>query len=133
MDFSTSALVAPKPFTVDGAVLAPELGKDHRYVYVTNKPVKGYIQVMAPAGGEIYVVPEGDTDCFDVTPSDPARITPTLDNGRIEITVAKHPGLPADYTRGKSITLSFKAFTPGGDRPIPGDSELIDLIYHFVL
>ena len=34
---------------------------------------------------------------------------------------------------GKTITLSFKAYTPDGDREISGASECIDQVYHFYL
>ena len=48
------------------------------------------------------------------------------------ITIDRNQDYSGDPS-GKTITLSFKAYTPDGDREISGASECIDQVYHFYL
>ena len=83
----------------------------------------------------------GESDAFDVWFTDePTRktrettIDPYKNSGRIDISI-DHT-LDESYSgtgSGQSITLSFKAFTPDGDREIDGASDCIDQVYHFIL
>ena len=57
---------------------------------------------------------------------------PSKNGGRIDITIDRNKDYTGDPS-GKTITLSFKAFTPDGDREIAGATECIDQVYHFYL
>lgn len=134
--FNTSSLQVTQPFTVDPAPNVKRVGEtDHYNVYLeTNKPVKGYIYVTTPQGGWLEIIPvgnAGDIGAFSVTP-DEALIDPTNHGGRIDITIARNWDYPGDAS-GKTITLSFEAYTPDRERKISGESECINQIYHFYL
>ena len=134
--FNTSSLQVTQPFTVDPAPNVKRVGEtDHYKVYLeTNKPVKGYIYVTTPQGGWLEIIPvgnAGDIGAFSVTPNE-ALIDPTNHGGRIDITIARNWDYPGDAS-GKTITLSFEAYTPDRERKISGESECINQIYHFYL
>ena len=98
--------------------------------------------MATPRGGKLQVVPvgtDGSENAFDVSFGDDASrriqeatIDPTNRNGRIDISIDRNPDYAGTWT-GKSITLTFFAFTPDGEREIDGASDCIDQIYHFVL
>lgn len=134
--FDTSTLQVTQPFTVDPAPNVKRIGEtDHYNVFLdSNKPVKGYIYVTTPQGGYLEVIPVGnaaDIAAFSVTPSE-ALIDPTSHGGRIDITIARNWEYTGDAA-GKTITLSFEAYTPDRERKISGESECINQIYHFYL
>ena len=137
IEFSTSSLQVTQKFTVDenSARIVSTGVKDHYNVFLdANKAAKGYIYVTTPQGGKLEIIKEGpaaDLDAFLVTPQE-ATINPSLNSGRIDITIDRNPDYTGDPT-GKTITLSFKAFTPDGDREISGTSECVDQVYHFYL
>lgn len=134
--FDTSSLQVTQPFTVDPAPNVVRIGEtDHYNVYLeANKAVKGYIYVTTPQGGRLEIIPTGnasDIEAFSVTP-DEALIDPTSHGGRIDITIDRNHNYTGE-TKGKTITLTFEAFTPDGERKISGASECINQIYHFYL
>ena len=133
IDFSTSSLMVTGKFSVDTPTPISTGVKDHYNVYVESyRPARGKLFVTAPQGGRLHVIPVGlDASAFVVTPSEIA-IDPTKNSGRIDITVGKNYDYPGDPT-GKTITLSFEAYTPDGEREISGASECVDQVYHFIL
>ncbi|MBQ9702909.1 MAG: hypothetical protein IJV63_07985 [Bacteroidales bacterium] len=138
IEFSTSSLQVTQKFTVaDGsATIVPVTGqKDHFNVFLdANKPARGYLYITTPQGGKLEIIPEGsvaDLEAFDVSPGQ-ATIDPSFNSGRIDITIDRNRSYTGDPS-GKTITLSFKAYTPDGDREIAGASECVDQIYHFYL
>ena len=138
IEFSTSSLQVTQKFTVaDGsATIVPVAGqKDHFNVFLdANKPARGYLYITTPQGGKLEIIPEGsvaDLEAFDVSPEQ-ATINPSVNSGRIDITIDRNRSCTGDPS-GKTITLSFKAYTPDGDREIAGSSECVDQIYHFYL
>lgn len=138
IEFSTSALQVTQKFTVDkgSASVVPILGqKDHYNVFLdTEKPARGYLYVTTPQNGRLAIIPEGSVSslaAFDVQPKE-APINPTFNGGRIDITIDRVRPYTGDPT-GKTITLTFKAYTPDGEREISGSSECIDQVYHFYL
>lgn len=137
IEFSTASLQVTQKFIVEenSATIVPAGKKDHYNVYLdANRPARGYLYVTTPQGGRLEIIKEGavtDVEAFTVTPSE-ALINPSRNGGRIDITIDRNK----DYTgapSGKTITLSFKAFTPDGEREIDGASECIDQVYHFYL
>ena len=109
--------------------------KDHYNVFLdANRAARGYLYVTTPQGGRLEIIKEGDVsdvEAFTVTPSE-VSINPSINGGRIDIAIGRN----LDYTgnqSGKTITLTFKAYTPDGDREISGASECIDQVYHFYL
>lgn len=137
IEFSTSTLQVTQKFTVDNksADIKPSGIKDHYNVFLDyNKAAKGYLYVTTPQGGRLEIIPEGttaDLEAFLVTPSE-ATIDPSHNSGRIDIAIERNPDYQGDPT-GRTITLTFKAFTPDGDREIWGATECVDQIYHFYL
>lgn len=137
IEFSTASLQVTRKFTVDegsATVVATDV-KDHYNVFLdANKAAKGYLYVTTPQGGRLEVIPQGSTadlEAFSVTPAE-ATIDPSLNAGRIDISIDRNRSYTGDPS-GKTITLSFKAYTPDGDREISGASECIDQVYHFYL
>ena len=119
--------------------------KDHyRVTLKRNQPANAYLFVATPQGGRLQVDVEGENgseNAFDVWFKDePTRksrettIDPGKQHGRIDIMIdrTQDEHYSGSYS-GKTITLSFKAFTPDGDREIAGASECIDQVYHFIL
>ena len=138
IEFSTSSLQVTQKFTVDdgSATIVPVTSpKDHFNVFLdSNKPARGYLYITTPQGGKLEILKEGpaaDLDAFLVTPQE-ATINPSLNGGRIDISIDRNPDYVGDPS-GKTITLSFKAYTPDGDREIDGATECVDQIYHFYL
>ena len=119
----------------NSATIVPAGPKDHYNVFLdANRPAHGYLYVTTPQGGRLEVIKEGavsDVEAFTVTPSE-ALINPSKNGGRIDITIDRNKDYTGDPS-GKTITLSFKAFTPDGDREIAGASECVDQVYHFYL
>lgn len=142
IEFSTSSLQVTQKFTVDenSATVVKTDVKDHYNVFLdANRAAHGYLYVTTPQGGKLEIIKEGavsDLEAFSVTVSGTssaeATINPSLNGGRIDITIDRNREYVGDPT-GKTITLSFKAFTPDGDREISGASECIDQVYHFYL
>lgn len=138
IEFSTAALQVTQKFTVDksSASIVPVQGqKDHYNVFLDlEKPARGYLYVTTPQNGKLAIIPEGSVSslaAFDVNPKE-APINPSLNGGRIDITIDRVRPYTGDPT-GKTITLTFKAYTPDGEREISGSSECIDQVYHFYL
>ena len=137
IEFSTASLQVTQKFIVEeNSATVVETGvKDHYNVFLdANRPAKGYLYVTTPQGGKLEVIKDGavtDVEAFTVTPSE-ALINPSKNGGRIDITIDRNRNYSGDPS-GKTITLSFKAFTPDGDREISGASECVDQIYHFYL
>ncbi|MBQ4389427.1 MAG: hypothetical protein II824_05595 [Bacteroidales bacterium] len=142
IEFSTASLQVTQKFTVDenSATVVKTDVKDHYNVFLdANRAAHGYLYVTTPQGGKLEIIKEGavsDLEAFSVTVSGSssaeATINPSLNGGRIDITIDRNRSYTGD-TSGKTITLSFKAFTPDGDREISGASECIDQVYHFYL
>ena len=100
----------------------------------SNSAAQGYIYITTPQGGKLEIIPEGtkaDIDAFSVSPTQ-ATIDPSTNSGRIDIKIDRDTTYVGDPS-GRNITLSFKAYTPDGDREISGASECVDQIYHFYL
>ena len=137
IEFSTASLQVTQKFIVEenSATIVPAGPKDHFNVFLdANRPAHGYLYVTTPQGGRLEVIKEGavsDVEAFTVTPSE-ALINPSKNGGRIDITIDRNKDYTGDPS-GKTITLSFKAFTPDGDREIAGASECVDQVYHFYL
>lgn len=137
IEFSTASLQVSQKFTVEdnSATIVPTGVKDHYNVFLDpQKAAKGHLYVITPQGGKLEIIKEGaasDLDAFTVTPQE-ATINPSLNGGRIDITIDRNRSYEGN-TSGKTITLTFKAYTPDGDREISGASECIDQIYHFYL
>lgn len=149
IDFSTSSLMVTRKLSVlQQSVLKIEEvpgKKDHYNVTLKpNSAASAYLYVATPQGGRLQMIVTGDSgesDAFDVWFTDePTRktrettIDPYRNSGRIDISI-DHT-LDESYSgtgSGQSITLSFKAFTPDGDREIDGASDCIDQVYHFIL
>ena len=137
VQFNTSSLQVTQKFTVDpnSAQVVPAGTKDHFNVFLdANKAARGYLFVTTPQGGKLEVIPEGsaaDLEAFTVTPVE-ATIDPYHESGRIDIAIDRNRNYTGD-TKNRTITLSFKAYTPDGEREISGSSECIDQVYHFYL
>ncbi len=137
IEFSTATLQVTQKFIVEenSATIVAAGPKDHFNVFLeANKPAKGYLYVTTPQGGKLEIIKEGavsDVEAFTVTPGE-ATINPSKNSGRIDITIDRNQDYTGDPS-GKTITLSFKAYTPDGDREIAGASECIDQVYHFYL
>lgn len=147
IEFSTASLMVTWKLSVlqqSVAGIDPIPGqKDHYTVTLKrNQAASAYLYVATPRGGKLQVVPvgvDGSENAFDVSFGDDASrriqeatIDPTNKNGRIDISIDRNPDYAGTWT-GKSITLTFFAFTPDGEREIDGASDCIDQIYHFVL
>lgn len=137
IEFSTASLQVTQKFTVEdgSATIVTTDVKDHYNVFLDpQKAARGYLYVITPQGGKLEIIKEGaasDLDAFTVTPQE-ATINPSLNGGRIDITIDRNRAYEGS-TSGKTITLTFKAYTPDGDREISGASECVDQIYHFYL
>lgn len=137
IEFSTSSLQVTQKFIVEenSATIVPAGPKDHYNVFLaSNRAAKGYLYVTTPQGGKLEIIKEGaigDVEAFTVTPSE-ATINPSKNGGRIDIIIDRNTDYSGDPS-GKTITLSFKAYTPDGDREIAGASECVDQVYHFYL
>ena len=138
IEFSTASLQVTQKFIVEEnsvSSIVPAGTKDHYNVFLdANRAAKGHLYVTTPQGGRLEISMEGsisDKEAFIVTPSE-APINPSKNGGRIDITIDRNTDYSGDPT-GKTITLSFKAFTPDGDREIAGSSECVDQVYHFFL
>ena len=139
INFSTDALMVTQKLTVvpESAYIEqikdPDTGepvKDQFNVYLkTNQPAQAYLYVATPENGWLIIEKDGDRNYFTVSPEE-VRIDPGTRAGRIDISIAS-AGLT--NSSGKSIVLSFRAFTPDKEREIPGASECIDQVYHFIL
>ena len=137
IEFSTASLQVTQKFIVDenSATIVPAGPKDHYNVFLeANRPATGYLYVTTPQGGKLEIIKDGavtDVEAFTVTPGE-ATINPSKNGGRIDIIIDRNRNYSGDPT-GKTITLTFKAYTPDGDREISGASECIDQVYHFYL
>jgi hypothetical protein len=137
IEFSTSSLQVTQKFIVEenSATIVPAGPKDHYNVFLaSNRPARGYLYVTTPQGGKLEIIKEGaisDVEAFSVTPGE-ATINPSKNGGRIDIIIDRNSDYSGDPS-GKTITLTFKAYTPDGDREIAGASECVDQIYHFYL
>lgn len=137
IEFSTASLQVTQKFIVEenSATIVPAGPKDHYNVFLdANRAAHGYLYVTTPQGGKLEIIKEGavsDVEAYTVTP-DEATINPSRNGGRIDITIDRNQDYSGDPS-GKTITLSFKAYTPDGDREISGASECIDQVYHFYL
>lgn len=135
INFSEEALMVTQKLSVvqeSVASIDPMEGQKNHFI-VTLKPGKiarAYLYVSTPENGWLLVEPVGDRAYFEVNPQDEVQIRPSVNMGRIDITIqqAKY-----EESSGKSITLSFKAFTPDKDRTIAGGEECVDQVYHFTL
>ena len=135
IEFSTSSLQVTQKFTVEdnSATIVPLGGNEYNVFLDTQRAAKGFLYVTTPQGGTLQIIPEGsaaDLAAFSVTPAE-AHIDPSYQGGRIDISIDRNRSYTGD-TRDRTITLSFKAYTPD-DREIAGASECIDQIYHFYL
>ena len=91
-------------------------------------PAKGYITILAPAGGFLQVKPEGDTSAFNVIVENDGLINPKNNGGRLGITIT-----PADVEadlRGTAISLQFSVKM--GDREIEAQTDAQNDVYRFV-
>lgn len=137
IEFSTASLQVTQKFIVEenSATIVSAGVKDHYNVFLdANRPAHGYLYVTTPQGGKLEIIKEGavtDVEAYTVTPGE-ATINPSKNGGRIDITIDRNRDYTGDPT-GKTITLTFKAYTPDGDREISGASECIDQVYHFYL
>ncbi len=137
IEFSTASLQVTQKFIVEenSATIVPTDIKDHYNVFLdASRPAKGHLYVTTPQGGKLVIIKDGaigDTDAFTVEPGE-ALINPSKNGGRIDITIDRNRDYSGDPT-GKTITLTFKAFTPDGEREIAGSSECVDQVYHFFL
>lgn len=138
IEFSTASLQVTQKFIVEenSATIVPTGEKDHYNVFLdANRAARGHLYVTTPQGGRLEIIKEGavtDVEAFTVSPSE-ALINPSKNGGRIDITIDRNRDYTGEETSGKTITLSFKAFTPDGEREIAGASECIDQVYHFFL
>ena len=135
INFSDASLVVTQKLSVvPGSVdsIEPIAGmKDHfKVTLIPGKIARAYLCVSTPENGWLLVQPMGDRTYFDVQPEDEVQIRPDINWGRIDITIQQ---IKYDESSGKSITLSFKAFTYDKSRAIAGEEECINQIYHFTL
>lgn len=137
IEFSTASLQVTQKFIVEenSATIVSAGVKDHYNVYLSpNKPARGYLYVTTPQGGRLQIIKVGavsDVEAFVVTPGE-AAINPSKNGGRIDITIDRNRDYLGDPS-GKTITLTFNAYTPDRDSEIAGASECIDQVYHFYL
>ena len=137
IEFSTASLQVTQKFIVEenSATIVPTDIKDHYNVFLdANRAAKGHLYVTTPQGGKLVIIKDGaigDTDAFTVEPGE-ALINPSKNGGRIDITIDRNRDYSGNPT-GKTITLTFKAFTPDGEREIDGATECVDQVYHFYL
>ena len=95
---------------------------------ISGIPAKGYITILAPAGGFLQVKPEGDTSAFNVIVENDGLINPKNNGGRLGITIT-----PADVEadlRGTAISLQFSVKM--GDREIEAQTDAQNDVYRFV-
>ena len=136
IDFSQQSLMVTQKFYVLSESVQSiterrndkgEVIKDHYDVYLKkDSPAEAYIYVATPEGGELLIFPVGDVNDFVVTPKS-QTINPHANGGRINIEIL------GTGSANKSITVGFAAYTRGGDIKIPGESECIDQVYHFII
>ena len=138
IEFSTASLQVTQKFIVEEnsvSSIVPAGTKDHYNVFLdANRAAKGHLYVTTPQGGKLVIIKDGaigDTDAFTVEPGE-ALINPSKNGGRIDITIDRNRDYSGNPT-GKTITLTFKAFTPDGEREIDGATECVDQVYHFYL
>ena len=131
VDFSYESLNVSAKFAVDeGSAEVVLTSKDHYDVrLLPGVAAKGHLTVTTPVGGTLMIRPVGDAYAFNVTSS--AVIDPTVNGGRIDISVSRNPAIDENLTN-RYITLSFSVETTDG-RIIDADTEAIDAVYRFVL
>ena len=143
IEFSTASLmVTHKLAVLDYSVESIDrIGTTDEYnvTLKRNRPASAYLNVVTPKGGKLQLVVNGDQDAFDVWFTDEnnrnareTTIDPDSYNGLINISIDRNSSY-SGVTTGKSVTLSFTATTPDGEREIEGASECIDQIFNFIL
>jgi hypothetical protein len=132
VDFSSESVNVASKFEVDdNTVDLIYTSKDHYDArLLPGKAAKGTIYITTPVGGHLMIRPSGDVNAFTIEP-DIALIDPTINSGRIDITIRRNPDIDEDLT-GSFLTLSFFVETTDG-RLINADSEAINNYYRFVL
>lgn len=132
VNFSEMSVSVADKFKVDeGSVDLTETSKDHFDAHLLpGIAAKGHIYVTTPVGGNLMIRPIGDAYAFQVTP-DIAVIDPTINSGRIDISIRRNPDRADEDLTGKAITLSFAVEI--GDREIDANTEAVDQVYRFIL
>lgn len=132
VDFSEESVNVSSRFVVDENSADLTLtSKDHYDVrLLPGVSAKGRLHITTPVGGKLMIRPVGDANAFQVSP-DIAVIDPTVNSGRIDITVRRNPDIDENLS-GSYITLSFSVETNDG-RVIDANSEIIDAVYRFIL
>lgn len=131
INFTDQSVMVYSKFTVlESSAVVTQTSKDRFNVKL--KPglaAKGRLQIVSPIGGRLMIKPDGEVRAFTVTP-EYATIDPAVNNGYIDITVARNPAETEDLT-GSTLTLSFTVEI--GERTIDANSEIIDNQYTFIL
>ena len=135
INFSDASLVVTQKLSVVpesvGSIDPVEGMKNHFTVTLKpGKTARAYLNVSTPEYGWLLVQPMGDRSYFEVEPEEEVQIQPKVNMGRIDIAIRQ---IKYEESTGKSITLSFKAFTADKERTIAGGEECIDQVYHFTL
>lgn len=95
---------------------------------IPGMPAKGYITILAPAGGFLEVKPVGDVWAFNVEVENSGLINPKFNGGRLGITVTPAE-IEADL-KGTAISLQFSVKM--GDREIEAQTDAENDVYRFV-
>ena len=95
---------------------------------ISGMPAKGYITILAPAGGFLQVKPVGDVWAFNVEVENNGLINPKYNGGRLGITIT--PAEVEADLRGTTISLQFSVKM--GDREVEAQTEAENDVYRFV-
>ena len=130
IQFKDQAVVVSSKFKVDDDPEHLKISKNSNGITVQLGPgavAQGHLNISAPVGGKLMIMPVGDTEAFLVTP----EVADIFQNGqdRVNISIRRNP--EAKETTGKSITLSFSVVI--GERDIDANTEVVDDNYTFVL
>jgi hypothetical protein len=95
---------------------------------IPGVPAKGYLRIIAPAGGYLQVKPEGDAWAFKVEIENNGLINPKYNDGRLGITIT--PAEVEANLKGTAISLKFSVKM--GEREIEAQTEVENDVYRFV-
>ena len=143
IEFKESSLMVTQKLMVDRQTVASYVSwadsEEHKdnpdknqfdVTLYSSKPARAYLYVTTPKSGSLQIYKVGsDARYFSVT--EDAPIDADTNMGRIDIFISKSEDYDENLS-GKTITLSFKAFT-NDERPVGGEREFVDQIFHFIL
>lgn len=143
IEFKESSLMVTQKLMVDRQTVASYVSwaesEEHKdnpdknqfdVTLYSSRKARAYLYVTTPKSGLLQIYKVGsDARYFSVTQEAP--IDADTNMGRIDIFISKSDEYNENLS-GKTITLSFKAFTQD-ERPVGGEQEFVDQIYHFIL